>query len=156
MTALGSSKSAIGNIFLFCYERYGENIPRYENGLESVLGSHKKYLINALRCFAFGENVAIFDVNIRRILTRVFSINFPEEAHKSEFSWYVSNLLVPESHAKQYNWAMLDLGRKVCSTKSPKCEVCPLNVICDLGQKSLQREKFASKENSEKNSEMAQ
>lgn len=51
--------------------------------LEKALGKNSWYILNAIKCFTFGENTAIFDVNIKRILERIFSIQFGKKAHKS-------------------------------------------------------------------------
>jgi A/G-specific adenine glycosylase len=109
-------------------------ITRDEEQLFEIFGSGSRYTVNALRCFAFGERVAIFDVNVARILGRVFSIDFGKDAHKNELSWRLASLLLPPNHVKEYNWALLDLGRTVCK-KRPLCEICPLNTSCDYVKK---------------------
>jgi A/G-specific adenine glycosylase len=104
--------------------------------LFEIFGNGSRYTVNAIRCFAFDKEVAIFDVNVARILKRVFSINFGKDAHKNEASWGLATALLPTSHVKEYNWALLDLGRTVCK-KKPRCEICPLNAICDYAKKSV-------------------
>jgi A/G-specific adenine glycosylase len=110
------------------YNKYGNDLS--EKNLESILGKEKRYLLNALKCFVFGHKVALFDVNIKRIIERIFGINLGIDAHRKEASWNIAFLLVPDKDWKQYNWAMLDLGRTICTATKPKCNICPLKQIC--------------------------
>lgn len=119
------------------YEKCGNTIPSDEMSLEYALGKKRKYLLNALKCFAFGENIAMFDVNVRRILGRVFSIEFGSQAHKDQSSWKLASLLVPEGLSKEYNWAIIDLGRMICTPRRPKCNMCPIRGLCDYGRAAV-------------------
>ena len=118
------------------YSKYGNNLT--ESNLELILGNEKKYLLNALRCFVFGHKVALFDVNIKRILERVFGINLGINAHRKEISWKIASLLLPDKEWKQYNWGMLDLGRTICTASKPKCNICPLRQICKYSMEHSQ------------------
>lgn len=113
--------------------KYSGKIPTDADGLKRMLGRGRKYTSNALCCFAYGKQVPIFDVNVARVLGRVFSIDFGKEPHKNERSWQIASLLLPAENIREYNWALLDLGRKIC-VKNPLCEKCPLLSICDYGE----------------------
>jgi len=39
--------------------------------------------------------------------------------------------------AASINQAMMDLGSAICTTRRPKCEICPLLSICAYGQKAI-------------------
>jgi A/G-specific adenine glycosylase len=112
---------------------YQGNLPSSREELLELIGPSSLYTVNAIQCFGFGRNLPIFDVNVARILSRVFSIDFGTEPHKNPASWQVASLLLPASSVKQYNWALLDLGREVCIRK-PRCNECPILSICDYGQ----------------------
>ena len=114
------------------YDRYGNSIPSDEYSLQKGIGKNRKYILNCVRCFAFNTNTAVFDVNVKRILQRVFSIDFGKEAHKDPAAWEIASLLVPEGLSREYNWAMLDLGRLICTARNPKCNICPLRKLCDF------------------------
>lgn len=117
-------------------EQYSGIIPNSEKELLEIVGPKSRYTVNAIRCFAFGENVPVFDVNVNRVLSRVFSINFGKQPHKNEEAWKFAKLLLPTRKVGEYNWALLDLGRTVCITK-PRCSICPLLTICDYGRKTV-------------------
>lgn len=114
-------------------EKYSGNIPYSEKDLFDLIGIQSRYTVNAIRCFAYDERVSIFDINVNRILSRVFTINFGPQPHKNENSWKLAQMLLPEKMVKEFNWALLDLGRMICTPK-PKCEICPLMTMCDYAK----------------------
>lgn len=121
---------------------YGGILPEREKELLALLGPASKYTTNAIRCFALGKRAAIFDVNVKRIFERVFSIDFGKDAHKRNQSWEIVEAALPDRDVKNYNWALLDLGKTICTPTHPRCGTCPLNSICDYG---LQRNSIGGK-----------
>jgi A/G-specific adenine glycosylase len=111
-------------------EKYYGEIPSLEKDLFDIIGKQSKYTVNAIRCFAYDERVPIFDVNVNRIYSRIFSIDFGKQPHKNEKAWKFAELLLPHKKVKEFNWALLDLGRLICKDK-PKCNMCPLSSLCD-------------------------
>ncbi len=109
--------------------KYPDKFPSNEKELLDVFGLGSKYTVNAIRCFAMNQKVPIFDVNVKRIFERVFSIKFEKDAHKKKSSWTIVSYALPERNVKKYNWALLDLGKAVCPSSNPRCEICPLNSI---------------------------
>jgi len=126
-----SIKSAARSIV----EKYGGIFPFTERELRDALGNGSRYTVNAIKCFAFGQRVPIFDVNVKRIFERVFSVDFGKEPHKRPLSWEIVSEAVPRESVKQYNWSLLDLGKAVCVPVNPRCGICPLQKICDYGSK---------------------
>jgi A/G-specific adenine glycosylase len=118
-------------------KRYDGTFPSEGSELHTALGSGSRYTVNAIRCFAFGQRVPIFDVNVKRIFERVFSVDFGTESHKREISWEIVSEAIPRENVKQYNWSLLDLGKAVCTPANPGCGICPLQMICDYGLKHV-------------------
>lgn len=116
-------------------ENYPDIFPTEEKELIEVFGSRSNYTINAIRCFAQNQKAPIFDVNVKRIFERVFSIDFGNEAHKKKSSWEIVSYAIPERRVKQYNWALLDLGKSICTVSKPKCKLCPISSLCDYANK---------------------
>lgn len=114
-------------------EKYAGELPRSEEDLFAILGKQSRYTVNAIRCFAYDERVPVFDVNVNRILSRVFSTDFGIQPHKNQKAWELAGMLVPGRRAKEYNWALLDLGRTIC-TSEPKCTICPLVSVCEYAK----------------------
>ena len=126
-----SRSARIKHVAELIVKKYAGKIPSEESALLNLIGKGSLYTVNAIRCFGLNEKVAIFDVNVKRILERVFSIDFGKDAHKKKSSWNIASILVPEKNVKQYNWALLDLGKSICTGTNPKCSICPLKTICD-------------------------
>lgn len=84
------------------------------------------YVVAAVSCFAFGEQVPIIDANVKRLVTRIFGCD------KREVPLYARGLL-PDGWAAEWNYALLDLGAVICGVK-PICGKCPLISICTMSQ----------------------
>ncbi len=78
--------------------------------------------------FAFGQPAAAIDVNVVRVLSRLSgSIEpLPERALVP----LADALCSPRSPAR-WNQAMMDLGAVVCTSRKPKCDICPLAGWCE-------------------------
>ena len=81
------------------------------------------YTAAALRCFADGEAVLPVDTNVRRVLARRFPGGWPG---------------TPDGRGWAVGQALMDLGREVCSARSPRCESgCPLRTGCESADSGL-------------------
>lgn len=89
------------------------------------------YAASAVRCFAFGARVPVIDVNVARIVSRVFDIT-PErgELRKNRQIRNKASSLLEGSQPREVNWALLDLGSLVCISGVPRCGACPLDELC--------------------------
>ena len=110
-------------------------VPRQYERLKSIPGIGE-YITNAIRCFAYDERVPLIDANIARILGRVFSIKMPREPHKQKNLWKFIDTAVPVDSPKLFNWALIDIGRTICTPRKPRCSECPLYDICDYARHS--------------------
>ena len=88
------------------------------------------YSAAAILSFGIGTPIAVLDANVERIITRVFGNWLPTRSSKALLNEVAQRLLAPDNH-REYNYGLLDLGRSVCRYGTPKCNVCPLNSICD-------------------------
>ena len=79
--------------------------------------------------------MAVLDANVERIIVRVFGNSFPSRPSKTMLNQVTQRLLPLDNH-REYNYGLLDLGRLVCRYTYPKCDVCPLNSICDYSSES--------------------
>lgn len=89
------------------------------------------YTAAAIASFAFGENVAVVDGNVIRVLSRAFGVATPFDttAGKKEFARLAQSLTDAKKIA-DYNQAIMDFGALVCTPRAPKCEDCPLQKHC--------------------------
>ena len=39
--------------------------------------------------------------------------------------------IIPKEYIKDVNHLFVYHGRKICDSRKPKCEICPINNLCD-------------------------
>jgi A/G-specific adenine glycosylase len=101
---------------------YGGELPTTVEGLLALKGIGR-YTAGAIACFAHEQPVAIVDTNIRRVLSRVFSIG-PATVET------MADSVIPERAAYAWNQALMDLGATLCRARHPLCLLCPLVAEC--------------------------
>ena len=88
------------------------------------------YTAAAIRTFAFDEDDAPLDTNVRRIVHRLFfGLEHPPKATNAELDAQARGL-VPPGMGHDWNSALMDLGAALCSSRAPKCLLCPLQTQC--------------------------
>jgi len=117
---------ALANIVV---EQHGGVLPREPEVLRALPGIGP-YTAAAIRAFAFEEDDAALDVNIRRVVHRVsYGVEYPPRAGDRQLD-AVARAAVPRGKAHDWNSAMMDLGATICTARAPKCLVCPLRADC--------------------------
>jgi A/G-specific adenine glycosylase len=101
---------------------FGGELPRSVDGLLGLKGVGR-YTAAAVACFAYEQPVAMVDTNVRRVLSRVFSV---EPARVETMAQQV----IPAEAAWAWGQALMDLGATVCRASQPLCLVCPLLRAC--------------------------
>jgi A/G-specific adenine glycosylase len=87
------------------------------------------YTAAAIAAIAFGQCAAAIDGNVIRVAARLFAIETPLPAAKSEIQARVE-AMVPVERPGDFAQAMMDLGATVCSPRRPSCDNCPLRAVC--------------------------
>ncbi|MCQ9387315.1 A/G-specific adenine glycosylase [Brevibacterium sp. 50QC2O2] len=95
------------------------------------------YTAAAVASFAYGQRVAVLDVNIRRVLARAFrALEHPKAAlSKLEQAWALElvprgeDVPGPPAHVA-WNAGLMELGALVCTSRNPDCAACPLAADC--------------------------
>ena len=87
-----------------------------------------RYTAGAVACFAYEKPVPAVDVNVARVLRRVFF----GEGRRERDVWVLAKTLVPKNgeRAWRFNQAVMELGALVCTARKPKCPDCPVNTNC--------------------------
>lgn len=94
--------------------------PRDAAGLMALPGIGP-YTAAAVASFAFGEQVAAVDTNVRRVIERV------DRAHRTARPLAARAAeLLPAGRAADWNQAMMELGATVCTARAPDCDACPV------------------------------
>lgn len=119
------------------HEHHGQFPPTYAQLL--TLKGIGPYTAAAIAAFAFHEPVAAVDGNVFRVLARIFGIDTDIQSTRArkEFT-EIANLLLPESHAADFNQAMMEFGATQCVPQNPVCLFCPAQSICFAFQNQAQ------------------
>jgi len=108
---------------------YAGNVPRSQAALLALPGIGD-YTAAAIVAFAFEESSLVLDINIRRFLSRVidgseFPTSTPTNNEKRS-----REALIPKEGAHLWAAGTMELGALICTTKNPKCDICPVNEKC--------------------------
>lgn len=110
-------------------EHDGE-LPRSFAALRKLPG-FGDYTAAAVASIAFGEQVAVLDVNVERVLARLVALreNPRKGAARTGIRRLAETLLDPRRPGDG-NQAMMELGALVCTPRSPACHTCPVARYC--------------------------
>src|SRR5438045_2904526 len=103
----------------------GGRLPETADGLRALPG-FGPYTAAAVASLAFGEDVALVDGNVARVLSRLFAIREDARAR----AWEIAARLLPRGRAGAFNEALMELGATVCTPRTPDCPRCPLQRMC--------------------------
>lgn len=120
-------------------ENHDSTVPNTRSGLLELQGVGE-YTATSVLAHAFGRDVAAVDTNVARILSRVFGLDCENEPEANEI-WIFAEVLLPLGRSSDYIHALIDFGSKVCTARTPNCEECPANSLCEFylnGEHSLQ------------------
>ncbi len=89
------------------------------------------YTAGAIACFAFEQDVAFIDTNMRRVMHRVFlGPELPAPlANDREVTGLAADAL-PAGRGWDWNQALIEFGALHCTARKPLCVVCPLQRVC--------------------------
>jgi len=106
-------------------QNHGGIVPSDYETLRSLPGIGQ-YMAGAVMSIAFNEPHPIVDGNVRRVLSRIFGWT----GENARQLWEAADRLVRLAEPRAINQALMELGATVCSFKSPRCLVCPVNRHC--------------------------
>ena len=103
---------------------YGGRLPQNIEKLQQLPGIGR-YTAHAVACFAFGLQTATVDVNVQRVLSRLF----PRRTQSVDI-WELAEWMLPKAKAYDWNQALMELGGIICTAANPHCLECPLKQYC--------------------------
>lgn len=87
------------------------------------------YTAAAIASIAFGQRAVVVDANVERVVSRLFAIEQPLPGSRKQIRIDAASI-TPEQRAGDFAQAMMDLGSGICTTRDPKCLLCPLIAGC--------------------------
>lgn len=106
----------------------GGSFPEQEAELLKLPGVGA-YTAAAIAAIAFGRRAVVVDANIERLAARLFAIATPLPGGKADIR-SAMDALTPEVGAGDFAQACMDIGATICTAKSPKCGICPVQMHC--------------------------
>jgi A/G-specific adenine glycosylase len=103
--------------------------PETQEGLQEAPGIGR-YTAGALASMAFGQAAPILDGNVKRVWSRLFVVKEVPAGKALERFWADSAAAVTAADPPVVNQALMELGAKVCTPRSPACGKCPLSSWC--------------------------
>jgi A/G-specific adenine glycosylase len=89
------------------------------------------YTAGAIACFAFEQDVAFLDTNMRRVLHRVFvGVDAPKPTVNDLELTKIAAEAMPSGDGWRWNQALIEFGALQCTARKPACIVCPLQAEC--------------------------
>lgn len=87
------------------------------------------YTAAAVAAIAFDRRAVVVDANVERVVARLFAIETPLPQARKEIR-AAAETITPDARAGDFAQAMMDLGATICTTRDPKCLLCPLAGGC--------------------------
>jgi endonuclease III len=81
--------------------------------------------------FADGRKVLPVDTHVLRTSRRLGLVDAKTGAERAQEEL---EALVPPAKRPRMHLNLVHLGREICHARSPRCEICPLNPVCDYYQ----------------------
>ena len=101
------------------------------------------YTAAAIAAIAFGRRAVVVDANVERVTARLFAIDEPLlKARKAIRA--AADTITPDARSGDFAQAMMDLGSHICTSRAPRCLLCPLAEAC-AGRKAGQPERLPVK-----------
>lgn len=87
------------------------------------------YTAAAVAAIAFGQRAVVVDANVERVVARLFAIAEPLPRSRKRIR-ACAEAITPEKRAGDFAQGMMDLGSAICTSRDPKCLLCPLSAHC--------------------------
>jgi len=111
-------------------DQFDGQVPADEKLFKSLPGVGD-YIAAAVLSIAFGLSLAVVDGNVKRVLSRLCTMDAPVN-HSSSHKQFqaVADRLLERSQPAVFNQAVMELGALVCTPGTPRCTGCPLVRHC--------------------------
>lgn len=111
-------------------ESYSGRLPENLKDLTALPGIGA-YTAGAILSIAFGKPMPAVDGNVKRVLSRIFAMDYPLNAGSTgRLISVLAERLIPNERPGQFNQALMDLGAGLCRPGIPHCPDCPLSRHC--------------------------
>jgi A/G-specific adenine glycosylase len=106
----------------------GGTFPDTEEGLRALPGLGA-YTAAAVAAIAFGRRAVVVDANVERVVTRLFALDEALPGARPAIR-ALTDTITPDLRAGDFAQALMDMGATVCTTRAPRCLLCPIAADC--------------------------
>ena len=118
-----------------------EGFPETSGGWRELPGIGE-YTAAAVASIAFGEAAPVLDGNVERVAARLQALaGDPKRAAPRRHLRAAAAALLDPERPGDSNQALMELGARICTPRSPKCLLCPLETACE-GRRTGEPERF--------------
>jgi len=98
------------------------------------------YTSGAIKSIAFNMPAIVIDGNVDRVVSRLYAIEKPLPDSKPIIRDFSKELFVGMNQDRPSCFAqsLMDLGATICTPKSPKCSICPVQQYCQAHDKGIE------------------
>ena len=101
------------------------------------------YTAAAVAAIAFGKRAVVVDANVERVVARLFAIDAPLPGARKAIR-AAADTITPGTRSGDFAQGLMDLGSHICTSRSPRCLLCPLAGAC-AGRKAGKPERLPVK-----------
>ena len=101
------------------------------------------YTAAAVAAIAFGKRAVVVDANVERVVARLFAIDAPLPGARKAIR-AAADTITPGARSGDFAQGLMDLGSHICTSRSPRCLLCPLAGAC-AGRKAGKPERLPVK-----------
>ena len=101
------------------------------------------YTAAAVAAIAFGARAVVVDANVERVVARLFAIDEPLPGARKAIR-AAADSITPGRRAGDFAQGLMDLGSHICTSRAPRCLLCPLADSCE-GRKQGEPERLPVK-----------
>lgn len=90
-----------------------------------------RYTAGAIASIAYGVRAPVLDGNVVRVFARL--LDLPDDVTQPRTQarlWQIAEANVPAERPGDYNQALMQLGQRICTPRSPQCARCPVQAMC--------------------------
>ena len=110
--------------------QHGGAVP-HDTALLEALPGIGRYTAAAVACFGHRRRMAVVDVNIRRVFSRLAGrMSDTAEMLPERVAWDIAAELLPSRAWYDWNQGLMDFGAMICTARDPDCGHCPLRELC--------------------------
>lgn len=117
---------------------YDGRLPRAVEVLRRLPGIGR-YTAGAIASIAWDVRAPILEANTVRVFSRLLAYRGdPARPAGQALLWEFAERVLPAKHVGAFNQALMELGRRVCTPRAPRCAACPVRRLCPTQAAGLQ------------------